>query len=209
MIVAPDQRPVIPLAPEFVTLQDGADKQHSELAAAKRWLAREAGQLPPTVTVLGDDLCCHQPFCEQTRRGGWHFVLVCKPGSHKTLYEGVEELEQPGQVHPVKQRRWTGRQHLTEQYRFVNQVSLRQDDKAMEVNWGEVRITDKQGKTLYYNAFATDHLLNEGNVQVIVQAGRCRWKIKNENNNTLKTKGYRFEHNFVMVNVTALQCWPR
>ncbi|MFZ2168792.1 MAG: hypothetical protein WAW61_04045 [Methylococcaceae bacterium] len=28
----------------------------------------------------------------------------------------------------------------------------------------------------------------------VVQGGR--WKIENENNNTLKTKGYRFEHNF-------------
>ena len=28
------------------------------------------------------------------------------------------------------------------------------------------------------------------------QAGRSRWKIENENNNTLKTKGYHLEHNF-------------
>ena len=34
------------------------------------------------------------------------------------------------------------------------------------------------------------------NVREIVAAGRTRWKIENENNNTLKTKGYRFEHNF-------------
>ena len=27
-------------------------------------------------------------------------------------------------------------------------------------------------------------------------AGRARWKIENENNNTLNTKGYHFEHNF-------------
>lgn len=27
-------------------------------------------------------------------------------------------------------------------------------------------------------------------------AGRSRWKIENENNNTLKTKGYHFAHNF-------------
>jgi hypothetical protein len=42
----------------------------------------------------------------------------------------------------------------------------------------------------------TDHRLDESNVQATVKAGRCRWKIENENNNTLKTKGYRFEHNF-------------
>jgi hypothetical protein len=30
----------------------------------------------------------------------------------------------------------------------------------------------------------------------IITAGRARWKIENENNNTLKTKGYHLEHNF-------------
>ena len=30
----------------------------------------------------------------------------------------------------------------------------------------------------------------------IVLAGRTRWKVENENNNTLKTKGYNLEHNF-------------
>jgi hypothetical protein len=30
----------------------------------------------------------------------------------------------------------------------------------------------------------------------IVVAGRTRWKVENENNNTLKTKGYNLEHNF-------------
>jgi len=30
----------------------------------------------------------------------------------------------------------------------------------------------------------------------VVLAGRARWKVENENNNTLKTKGYNLEHNF-------------
>ena len=29
-----------------------------------------------------------------------------------------------------------------------------------------------------------------------VAAGRARWKVENENNNVLKTKGYHLEHNF-------------
>jgi hypothetical protein len=33
-------------------------------------------------------------------------------------------------------------------------------------------------------------------VAEIVLAGRTRWKVENENNNTLKTKGYNLEHNF-------------
>ena len=30
----------------------------------------------------------------------------------------------------------------------------------------------------------------------VAQSGRGRWKIENENNNVLKTKGYHLEHNF-------------
>ena len=30
----------------------------------------------------------------------------------------------------------------------------------------------------------------------VAQAGRGRWKVENENNNVLKTKGYHLEHNF-------------
>jgi hypothetical protein len=38
--------------------------------------------------------------------------------------------------------------------------------------------------------------LNANNVINIATAGRSRWKIENENNNTLKTKGYHLDHNF-------------
>ena len=34
------------------------------------------------------------------------------------------------------------------------------------------------------------------NVASMVAAGRTRWKVENENNNTLKTRGYHLEHNF-------------
>jgi len=33
-------------------------------------------------------------------------------------------------------------------------------------------------------------------VAEVVAAGRARWKIENEDINTLKTKGYNLEHNF-------------
>jgi hypothetical protein len=38
VIVAPGQSRVVPLPPEFVSAQDGQEKQDCELAAAKRWL---------------------------------------------------------------------------------------------------------------------------------------------------------------------------
>ncbi len=49
---------------------------------------------------------------------------------------------------------------------------------------------------LHLNAFITDFTITDQNVESIVASGRARWKIENENNNTLKTKGYHLEHNF-------------
>lgn len=57
-------------------------------------------------------------------------------------------------------------------------------------------ITRDHGTLLYKNAFATNHQIRSINVEAIVSDGRSRWKIENENNNTLKTKGYNLEHNF-------------
>ena len=65
LIVAPGENRVIALEPEFVRPQDGCEKQDCELRAAERWLQRNASRFPPaSLTLLGDDLYCHQPFCE-------------------------------------------------------------------------------------------------------------------------------------------------
>ncbi len=64
VLVKPGCDKVIALAPEFVAPQDGAAKQDCELAAAKRWLAAHGeGFARLKMTVLGDDLYCHEPFC--------------------------------------------------------------------------------------------------------------------------------------------------
>jgi hypothetical protein len=42
----------------------------------------------------------------------------------------------------------------------------------------------------------TGYPITADTVEAIVAAGRTRWKIENENNNTLKNLGYHFEHNF-------------
>ena len=102
VLVKPGCDKVIPLAPEFVTPQDGAEKQDCELNAAKRWLAEhgaECGRL--NTTVLGDDLYCHEPFCLELRSYGLSFILVCKPASHPATYEWLEYLERTGAVRTV------------------------------------------------------------------------------------------------------------
>jgi hypothetical protein len=197
VIVAPGQEAVVPLAPAFVRPQDGHDKQDCELAAAGRWLQQWGGRYAPWgVTLLGDDLYCHQPFCRQVRAQGFHFLFVCRPESHPTLYEWVADFARTGHVHTVVKKRWTGRQRLIDTYRYVHPVPLRDSDDALLVNWGELTTTTETGAVVYTNAWATSHPITEATVVPLVAAGRSRWKVENENNNILKTKGYHFEHNY-------------
>lgn len=197
VIVAPGNPQVLPLEPEFVTPQDGHKKQDCENAAAKRWLARFGARYrAPGVTMLGDDLYCKQPLCEAIRAEGLNFILVCKPESHTTLYEWVAGLAATGDVQTRTVRRREGKRTYVDTYRFVNNVPLRDGADALEVNWCELTTTREDGQVVYRNAFATNHTIDAGNVAEIVRAGRARWKVENENNNTLKTKGYHLTHNF-------------
>jgi hypothetical protein len=195
--VSPKQANVIPLAPEFVTPQDGHLKQDCELAAAARWLQREEQFLAAhNMTILGDDLFSHQPYCEKIKAQNMHFILVCKEDSHATLYEWLADFERENQVQSVTRTRWDGKHKIVDQYRLMNHLPLRDSDDAMKVNWCEFKSVRDDGKVLYFNTFVTDYDLSTANVADIIEAGRSRWKIENENNNTLKTKGYHFEHNF-------------
>jgi len=148
------------------------------------------------ITVLGDDLYCKQPISTLILENGLDFILVCKPDSHKTLYQWLEEMQALQAIETVVEKRWTGKTHRIDTYRFINQVPLRDGEDALDVNWCELTTIRDDGKVVYKNAFATNHSITETNVAEIVRAGRARWKVENENNNTLKTKGYHLTHNF-------------
>ena len=117
---------------------------------------------------------------------------MCRPESHPTLYEHLEGID----LQTVITKRWTGKVEETYTYRYLNGVPIRNSDDALLVNWCELTVSRPDGKVTYKNSFATHHTLNGENVAEMVLAGRARWKVENENNNTLKTKGYNLEHNF-------------
>ena len=103
----------------------------------------DLGLAPPitqtmTTYLLGDDLYCHQPFCEAVRQQQMDFLFVCKPDSHALLYEWVDDFTRTGEVQVLEKSRWNGKQRLTERYRYINQVPLRDSDDALLVNWCEV-----------------------------------------------------------------------
>jgi hypothetical protein len=198
VIVSPGHSEVVPLRPEFITPQDGQLKQDCEINAAKRWLATHAGRYSTgNDTLLGDDLYAHQPFCRQVLLHGLHFLFTCKPSSHSYLAGWVEALLPERGLHILKLRvKGKGNRWEHHQYRWANTVPLTDSEEALKVNWCEVTVTNGHGAVLYRNAFITDWEITADNVVGLVAAGRARWKIENESNSVLKTKGYHLEHNF-------------
>jgi hypothetical protein len=197
VLVKPGCNKVISLTPEFITPQDGHQKQDCENAAAKRWLNQFAPLYKTLgITILGDDLYCKQSICKLILHHGLDFILVCKPDSHKTLYQWVDELDGLQAVETVVKKRRSSKTHYTDTYRFVNQVPLRDGEDARMVNWCELTTTRSDGAIVYKNAFATNFEISKNNVTQIIVDGRARWKIENENNNILKNRGYHLEHNF-------------
>jgi len=192
-LVAPGRNCAIPLEPEFIVPQDGAEKQDCEARATYRWLAAHGPKYAHLKPIyLGDDLSSRQPTCEAVLAIGGHFLFTAKPSSHKTLYEWLAGVDVPSMNKKVKQ----GARFVTHRYRWMEGVPIRDGKDALLVNWLEIEIVDPDGKITYRNSFVTDLPVNKANVAALAAGGRARWKIENENFNTLKNNGYNLEHNF-------------
>lgn len=172
-IVAPGHAHVLPLAPEFIVPQDGAEKQDCERNAAKRWLARHGPALAHSRPVfLGDDLFACQPIAAAIQAAGGNFILTCKPSSHKTVteYRYNVTLEEHRQTVLKRGKRTT---HV---YRWLSDVPLRDSADALKVNWFSVEMLNDRGKRTYYNDFVTDLPITAATVAELAACGRARWK---------------------------------
>jgi hypothetical protein len=192
-LVAPGHHQVLPLPPEFIAPQDGAEKQDCERNAAKRWLSRHGRSVEHLRPIfLGDDLFACQPIAAAVQQTGGNFILTCKPASHQTIAEYLHGAKLEEQRQTVRK----GRQCTTTIYRWLAGVPLRATADAMVVNWFSIETRNAAGKRTYHNSFVTDLPLTADSVAELAACGRARWKIENETFNVLKTNGYNLEHNF-------------
>jgi hypothetical protein len=194
-IVYPGNSHIFCLPPEFITPRDGSKKQDCEHNASKRWIEKHASFYLQFggITFVGDDLYSHEPMCKEMLDAGCNFILVCKPDSHKTLYEWTKGIRNILKT----ETREGHNKHYEYRYDYVESVPIKDGKKALLVNFIEVTVMNKKtGTKVYHNAFITNHPLTETTIPLIVSAGRARWKTENENNNTLKNHGYNLEHNY-------------
>ena len=70
---------VLPLRPQFITPQDGDQKQDCETKAAYRWFDQNAARYASLRPIyLGDDLYANQPMCEKVTQAGDDFAFRVK-----------------------------------------------------------------------------------------------------------------------------------
>lgn len=195
-IMHPDMRQVIPLMPEEIRNTDGTDKQDCEVNAFKRLIPDIRKDHPQLgLIITGDSLFSKGPCIDITLKKRMHFIFVAKPGDHTYLMEWLDFF--PDNMKTLRIEDDKGRYH---QYEWINGVPLNSRDENGSVNFFRYQITstnpDGTEKNHYRNSWVSDFTITAENVELLVRAGRCRWKIENECFNTLKNQGYHIEHNF-------------
>ena len=195
-IVSPYTSDVISLFPEFIQNEDGSEKQDCETNASKRWLKTE-NSLNLARLLLGDDLYSKEPLCREIIEKGDSFVFIAKDTSHTKMYEFIKFVENTAGLE--RKEKTVGKAYEKEiwKYKFLNEVPINGKENALKVNWIELEVIEEAtGERVYYNTFITDIKITKYNVHDLGLIGRTRWKVENENNNILKTKGYHLEHNY-------------
>ena len=99
VLVHPDFREVIPLAPEPIIKQDGTTKNDCERNAAKRLLRKIRQEHPHLgLIVVEDGLASNALHIRELQDLGMHFILGAKPGDHTFLFEKLIAAYDAGRV---------------------------------------------------------------------------------------------------------------
>jgi len=197
VLVHPDQKQVIPLAPEPIIKQDGDNKNDCERNAGKRLLQKMRDDHPNLpVIIVEDGLASNAPHIRLLKSLDMHFLLGAKPDDHEHLFEEVSKAEAAGRVTTLRWTDDTQKEDVQCEIRFVNQVPLNQSNADLLVNFLQYTEYAADGSILKRFSWVTDLTIRRDNARHLVRGGRARWKVENETYNTLKNQGYHFEHNF-------------
>ncbi|VFM95324.1 MAG: hypothetical protein BECKG1743F_GA0114225_100577 [Candidatus Kentron sp. G] len=190
VLIHPDIKEVIPLAPEPILKQDGQSKNDCERNAAKRLLKDLRREHPHLkLIVVEDALASNAPHIRLLQDLDLRFILGAKPAEHKFLFDWVENCADTAEYE------FTDEQGYHHRFRYLNGAPLNEANSELKVNFLEYWKTSPEGEVSHFS-WVTDIPIDETNLMKLMRGGRARWKIENETFNTLKNQGYYFEHNF-------------
>lgn len=188
VLVHPDKKVVIPLAPEPIIKADGATKNDCERNASKRLLQDLRREHPHLkIVIVEDSLASNYPHLSLLDSLKMDYIIGVKPGDHKYLFDWIKDLK-PSTHQEIDQE---GTQH---NFKYYHDVPLNDSNYDYRVNVIEYTET-KKGKVQKFS-WVSKIKVTEKNIFQLMRAARARWHIENETFNTLKNQGYHFEHNF-------------
>lgn len=192
-IVKPGVKQVIPVMPEEICVQDGEEKEDSEVKAFIRFIAKFRKDHDKLgIIINADALYAVTPVIMKVHEHKANYIFKVKDESHKTLLQNVANLEKSKvSVSSLRDNQLT--------IEWVNDVELFKTTQE-RTNYFEARelVLQKDGscKIQYYGKWITNIEITKENAKVILDSARARWKIENECFNTLKNHGYNIEHNY-------------
>lgn len=196
VLVHPDQKQVIPLAPEPIVKQDGNNKNDCERNASKRLLTKIREEHPHLkLIVVEDALASNAPHIRLLKRLRMQFLLGVKPADHEHLFAEVIKAYEDDRMTSVT---WEDpdRPGIRCEIGFAHNLPLNKSNSDLRVNFLQYSEYGPDGERIKTFSWVTDLTISEDNAPKLVRGGRARWKIENETFNTLKNQGYQFEHNF-------------
>jgi hypothetical protein len=197
VLVHPDHKQVIPLAPEPIIQQDGHHKNDCERNASQRLLHKIRAEHPNLpLIVVEDGLASNAPHIRVLKSLDMHFLLGAKPDDHEHLFAEVSQAEAEGRVTTLRWTDDTKKEAVQCEIRFAHDLPLNKSNADLRVNFLQYTEYAADGSILKRFSWVTDLTITRDNARHLVRGGRARWKIENETFNTLKNQGYHFEHNF-------------
>jgi hypothetical protein len=196
VLVHPDRKQVIPLAPEPIIKQDGDNKNDCERNASKRQLKKIREEHPNlSLIVVEDGLASNAPHIRLLKSLQMHFLLGAKPDDHQHLFDEVTKAFDEGRGSTIRWKDPKDPDVLCE-IRFVHNLSLNKSNPDLLVNFLQYIEYGDDGRPRKKFSWVTDLTITVDNAHHLVRGGRSRWKVENETFNTLKNQGYAFEHNY-------------
>ncbi|MCK5536149.1 MAG: transposase, partial [Bacteroidales bacterium] len=194
-IVHPDEKVVIPIAPEPIVKSDGMNKNDCESNASKRLLKDFRREHPHLKTIIVEDaLASNYPHLSLLDDLKLEYIISAKPGNNSFLFDWIKHVKAE-EIIINKYDAKTKKGNIKHTFRYVNNVPLNDEHYDYRVNVLEYWEEKPNGKKQHFS-WVTSFEIKKDNVFDLMRAGRARWKIENETFNTLKNQGYNFEHNY-------------
>ncbi len=166
---------------EFIENEDeSVSKQDCEINAAKRLLRKLKFKFRKlNICLLGDSLYACEPLYKLCKEYNWKYIFRFKEGRASTIWAEVSEIKEINKSN-------------NEVEDFINDISYR-DEIVNITEFIVVKIKDEyvsEKEIITEFIFITNIRITKKNNTSIIEAGRGRWKIKNEGFNNQKNIRY-------------------